>query len=170
MHTTKNWPTGKAPVTRTVVAGIAAGAVFNAVGFLTFVVIGSGLDNRHGPLLDPALQSSKMIAVWTTLEPLPLFRTQPATIFLLYVLFGIAYASLYRSVARAWPDGFLPRTWRLALAVWALSCLFFELLGPFNLLGEPLGLVVLELSFWAVMAFVAAGVIVTIVERANLKR
>ena len=151
----------KATLGRTVIAGTIAGIVFNVVGFLTFVLIGSGLD-RNGPLLDPGLQSPKMIAVWTTIEPLPLFQTRPATMLLLYVLFGVTYAILFRSVAPAWPPGFVQRTGRLTLIIWALSCLFFELFGPFNLLGEPLGLVALELAFWAVMAVAAAAVIVTV--------
>ena len=56
-----------------------------------------------------------MIAVWTSIEPLPLFKTQP-----------------------------------------------FELLGPFNLLGEPLSLVALELPYWAAMAAAAAAVVVAV--------
>jgi hypothetical protein len=59
---------------------------------------------------------------------------------------------------------------RLALTIWALSCLFFEFLGPFNLLREPIGLVALELAFWAVMAIAAAAVIVTILGHANTRQ
>jgi hypothetical protein len=151
-----------ATLVRTVTAGALAGVVFNAVGFVTFVLLGSGLDNRSGPLFDPDLQSDKMIAVWTSIEPLPLFKTQPGTIFALYVLFGIGYAVLYRSVGWAWPSGFWRRAPRLALTIWWLSCVFFELLGPFNLLGEPLSLVALELAFWAAMAAAAAAVVVAV--------
>jgi hypothetical protein len=43
-----------------------------------------------------------------------------------------------------------------------LSYLFFEFVGPFNLLGEPLALVALELSFWALAALAEAFVIVWI--------
>lgn len=155
----------KPTIVRTVIAGIVAGAAFNVVGFLTFVLLGSGLDHGSGPLFDPDLQSAKVIAVWTTIEPLPLFQTQPGTMLALYMLFGTIYAVLYRSVAQAWPNGFGQRTVRLALTIWALSCLFFELLGPFNLLGEPLLLVALELAFWAAMATAAATVIVGILQR-----
>jgi len=70
---------------------------------------------------------------------------------------------------RAWPAGFVQRTGRLTLTIWALSCLFFEILGPFNLLGEPFGLLALELGFWAVMALAAAAVIVAILEHSAKK-
>lgn len=154
-------------VSRTALAGIAGGVAFGVVGILTFVLIGSGLDHRSGPLFDPSLQSPKVIAVWTQIEPLPLFQTKPHVMLLGYVLFGIGHAFLFRSVAKAWPKGLTPRIWRLAVVIWSLSCLFFEFLGPFNLLGEPLGLVALELGFWAVMALVESTVIVFLLERAG---
>ena len=45
----------------------AAGwAAFNAAMFLTFQLIGFGMDG-HGVLLNPATQSAKLIAVWTKL-------------------------------------------------------------------------------------------------------
>ena len=50
--------------------------------------------------------------------------------------------------------------WSLAAVIWGLSCAFFELLGPVNLLGEPLGLVAVELGFWAVAAIAEAIVLV----------
>jgi hypothetical protein len=154
----------RAPLRRTVLAGILAGVTFNVAGFLTFVLIGTGLDN-DGVLLDPHVQSGKMIAVWTTLRPLPKFQTQPGTILGIYLLTGIGYALLFRSVAAAWSRGFLPRTLRLATTMWALTCGFFELIGPFNLLDEPLALVGLECLFWAVMSIPTAAVIVAVIDR-----
>jgi hypothetical protein len=137
----------------TLVAGVAGGATFWVATFVTFVLIGSR------PLFDPAVQSPKLIAVWTELEPLPLFATAPHVVLLEYVLFGVGYAVLLRSVAAAWPASVWARTWRLAAVIWGLSCAFFELLGPVNLLGEPLGLVMLELVFWAAAALAEAAVV-----------
>jgi hypothetical protein len=149
----------KPSFSRTLVAGLAGGAAFSVVGFLTFVLIGSG------PLFDPDIQSPKLIAVWTQMEPLPLFVTAPYAMLLGYLLFGIGHAFLLRSVAAAWPEGIAPRTWRLAVVIWGLSCLFFEFLGPFNLLGEPLSLVALELSFWAAAALADSAVVVSILRQ-----
>ena len=44
---------------------------------LTFRMLGFGW-NGDGILLDPTIQSAKLIAVWTQLDPLPLIVTQPA--------------------------------------------------------------------------------------------
>ena len=44
------------------------------------------------------------------------------------------------------PDSWSPIHVR-TLAVWWLACVLFELLGPVNLLCEPLALVALELAF-----------------------
>ena len=93
---------------------------------------------------------------------MPLFVTAPHVMLLGYVLFGVGHAVLFRSVAAAWPEGAAPRAWRLAVVIWSLSCVFFEFLGPFNLLGEPLGLVALELGFWAAAALAEATVVVAI--------
>lgn len=158
----------KPSIFRTLVAGLAGGATFCIATFLTFVLIGSGLDHRSGPLFDPASQSPKLIAVWTQIEPLPLFVTDPQVVLLGYVLFGIGHAFLFRSVAAAWPEGITPRTWRLTMVIWSLSCVFFEFLGPFNLLGEPLGLVALELGFWAVAALAESTAVVSILRHRRL--
>ncbi|MGH2456544.1 MAG: hypothetical protein ACRDHD_09855, partial [Candidatus Limnocylindria bacterium] len=135
----------KPSLTRTLFAGLVGGFAFWVVTFLTFVLVGSGLDQASGPLVDPRYQSPKLIAVWSELEPLPLFATAPHLILAGYVGFGIVHALVFRSVQAAWPAGRVARTWRLALVIWMLSCLFFELFGPLNLLAEPLPLVALEL-------------------------
>lgn len=158
----------KPTIPRTLIAGVAGGVSFGFTTFLTFVLIGSGLDHG-GPLFDPSLQSAKVIAVWTQMEPLPLFVTQPHLMLLGYVAFGVGHALLYRSVAGAWPGHMTARIWRLAVVMWSLSYLFFEFLGPLNLLGEPPGLVALELSFWALAALVEAAVVVVMLERGALR-
>ncbi len=151
---------------RTVAAGVAGGIAFAAGTIGTFVLLGSGLDHR-GLLFDPQLQSAKLIAVWTEMRPLPLFVTAPHLILGAYLLLGVGHALLYRSVAPAWPAAKLSRTWRLGLVIWAFSFVVFEFLGPFNLLGEPLALVAVELVFWAVAAAIEAVVIVVLLGATN---
>lgn len=156
----------KLSITKTIGAGVAAGLAFWMVTFVTFVLIGSGLDQTSGPLVDPRLQSSKLLAVWTQLEPLPLFATAPHLILAMYVAFAVGHAFLLRSVQAAWPSARWGQAWRLALVIWVLSCAFFEFLGPLNLLGEPLPLVALELVFWAAAALVEAVVLVGLLSAA----
>jgi len=137
---------------RTLLAGAAGGMAMNLAMLLTFRMIGFGGNGRRGILLNPSLQSPKLIAVWTTLEPLPLVVTNPLPIIVGIVLFGIAHAYLYRGLAPAWPAGMLPRAARLGGLVFVLSFLFWEFFTPFNQFGEPLTLIGLELIFWAIIA------------------
>src|SRR5262245_33985390 len=108
-------------ISKTVLGGVAGGAVFCVGTFVTFVLIGSGLDRRSGPLVDPSKQSPKLMAVFTAIEPLPLFETAPFLIMLAYVVFGVGHAFLFRSVRAAWPPAKVARMWRLALLTWSLS-------------------------------------------------
>jgi hypothetical protein len=65
---------------RTLFAGVTGGMAMNIAMLFTFRTIGFGWNGRRGILLNPSLQSPKLIAVWTTLEPLPLVVTNPLPI------------------------------------------------------------------------------------------
>ena len=52
---------------RTLLAGVAGGFAMNVAMMLTFRLIGFGIDG-DGILLDPRVQSSKLIAVWTEID------------------------------------------------------------------------------------------------------
>jgi hypothetical protein len=133
-------------------ATAAAGwAAFNAAMFLTFRLIGFGVDG-HGVLLNPQTQSAKLIAVWTKLEPLPLVVAKPHIIILGLYAFAFMQAVTYRLLSPAWPVGIRQRALRLAALRFGLTFLFWEFFTPFNQLGEPLLLIAVELSFWTVVA------------------
>jgi hypothetical protein len=55
---------------KTIIAGAAGGFAMNIAMLLTFRFIGFGV-NADGFLLKPSMQSAKLIAVWTNVEPLP---------------------------------------------------------------------------------------------------
>ncbi len=59
----------------------------NLVMLLTFRVIGFGW-NGDGILLSSSIQSQKLVAVWTTLEPLPLIVANPVPIVLGLIVLG----------------------------------------------------------------------------------
>lgn len=149
---------------RTLLAGAAGGLVMNLVMFLTFRLIGFGL-KADGFLLNPAIQSRKLIAVWTEIEPLPLVVTRPAPIILGLVLFGILHAFLYRWISPAWPAGMVRRALSFGLIVFLLSFFFWEFFTPFNQFGEPVWLIAIELTFWAVIAWAEAFTIAALMER-----
>lgn len=146
---------------RTIIAGLAGGMVVNAVMLLTFRLIGFGW-NGGGILLDPLVQSRKLIDVWTRIEPLPLVVAAPAPIIIGLMLFGIGHAFIYKWLSPAWPPGVSARTLRMAGLVFFLSFLFWEFFTPFNQFGEPLHLIGLELIFWAMIA-VAEGFAISLV-------
>lgn len=146
-------------------AAAAAGWIaFNAAMFLTFRLIGFGMDG-HGVLLNPKTQSAKLIAVWTTLEPLPLVVAKPHVIILGLYAFAFMQAVAYRLLSPAWPGGIRQRALRLAALRFGLTFLFWEFFTPFNQLGEPLPLIAAELSFWAVVALAESFAIATTAER-----
>jgi hypothetical protein len=154
----------KYSTTKTLVAGIAGGFVLNLVMLLTFRVLGFGW-NADGILLNPALQSSKLIAVWTKLEPLPLVVAAPAPIILGLILFGIGHAFVYRWLAPSWSPGIRARAWRMSVLIFFFSFLFWEFFTPFNQFGEPLPLIGLELIFWATIAIAESFTIAAVMER-----
>jgi hypothetical protein len=137
----------------------------NVAMLLTFRTIGFGWDAK-GILLTSPIQSPKLVAVWTTLEPLPLVVNTPAPIILGLLLFGVGHAFLYRWVSAAWPRGVRPRALRFAGIIFFMTFLFWEFFTPFNQFGEPLPLIAIELCFWAVIALAEAFAIAAVVERA----
>jgi MFS superfamily sulfate permease-like transporter len=149
---------------RTLVAGITGGIAMNIAMVLTFRLIGFGI-HADGFLLDPSIQSRKLIAVWTEMEPIPLVVTRPVPIILGIIFFGIVHAYFYRWISPAWPPGILRRALSFALLVFLLTFVFWEFFTPFNQFGEPLGLIAIELCFWAVIALVDGLIIAAIMER-----
>jgi hypothetical protein len=118
---------------------------------LTFRLLGFGWEGG-GVLLNPALQSPKLIAVWTQLEPLPLVVAQPAPIIIGLFCFALGHAYIYRWLSPGWPEGIAARGLRLGGLVFFLSFLFWEFFTPYNQFGEPALLMGLQLLFWAVIA------------------
>lgn len=149
---------------RTVLAGIAGGMAMNMTMLLTFRLLGFGWTG-NGILLNPDIQSEKLIAVWTKMEPLPLVVADPAPIIAGILFFGVIHAFIYRWLSAAWPAGVLPRGIRMASLLFLLVFLFWEFFTPFNQFGEPLPLIGLELIFWALIAIADGLAIAVIMER-----
>jgi len=149
---------------RTFIAGVAGGTTMNLVMLLTFRALGFGW-NGGGILLTSTIQSQKLIAVWTKLEPLPLVIANPLPIVVGLVLFGIGHAFIYRRLSVRWPTGIMHRTLRLAGLLFFMVFVFWEFFTPFNQFGEPLPLIALELFFWALIAIAEAIAIVVVIER-----
>ena len=159
----------KISIIRTLLAGLVGGMALNLVMLLTFRLLGFGW-NGGGILLDPSIQSPKLIAVWTQIEPLPLVVSQPVPIILGLVLFSIGHAFIFRWLSPAWPSRIYARAWRMAALVFFLSFLFWEFFTPFNQFGEPALLIGLELLFWATIAIVEGFAIAAVFEWNTLEK
>ena len=146
---------------RTIMAGIAGGLSMNVVMLLTFRLLGFGW-NGGGILLESPAQSKKLIAVWTEIEPIPLVVNEPAPIIIGLMLFGVIHAYLFRWLSVAWPNGIVNRGLRFAGLVFVMTFLFWEFFTPFNMFGEPLHLIALELVFWGLIAL-ADGLSIAVV-------
>lgn len=158
----------KASHVKTLLAGMAGGVAMNLMMLLTFRFIGFGA-HGEGILLDPEIQSRKLIVVWTVLEPLPLVVYNPLPILLGITGFGIIHAYLYRWVSPAWPAGTLRRGFHFAVLVFLMTFAFWEFFTPYNQFGEPLLLIGLELLFWAFIALADGFAIATIMERGRIR-
>jgi len=148
---------------RVVSAGLAGGLVFCISNFLTFGLLGGSRIGQTGLLFNPATQSAKVIAVWKTIEPLPVLTQAPYIILLGWFVFSLYYAFLYRSVMAAWPKKLFSRFWRLTLIVW-VTTFFFEFMGPFNLLHEHLQVQWIEFVFWLISSAAFSFVITRIIK------
>ncbi len=151
---------------RTIVAGLAGGLAMNLAMLFTFRMIGFGW-NGGGILLNPTVQSHKLIAVWTSLEPLPLVVANPPPIIAGLMLFGVGHAFIYKWISVAWPPGIIPRALRLAGLLFFMTFLFWEFFTPFNQFGEPLALMGLEMCFWMLIAAAEAFAIASVIEIGN---
>lgn len=144
-------------------AGLTGGVALNVVMLLTFRLLGFGW-NGGGILLDPSIQSPKLIAVWTQIEPLPLVVSNPGPILGGLMIFGLIHGFMYRWLSRAWPPGIRARALRFAVLVFVLSYVFWEFFTPFNQFGEPPRLLALELGFWVTIALTEGFVIALVIE------
>jgi hypothetical protein len=149
--------------TRTVIAGVAGGLAINVAMLLTFRLLGFGW-NGAGILLDPSIQSPKLIAIWTQIEPLPLVVSNPGPIVGGLMLFGLIHGFMYRWLSPAWPIGITARALRFAVLIFILAYVFWEFFTPFNQFGEPVRLLLLELGFWITIALAEAFAIAFVME------
>ena len=93
---------------------------------------------------------------------MPLVVNRPAPIIIGIIFFGIIHAYIYRWLAPAWPAGIIKKGLLFAGLVFVMTFLFWEFFTPFNLFGEPLKLIILELIFWALIAL-ADGLTIAII-------
>lgn len=127
--------------TRGILGGIVGFLIAGAVSFPLLELVGPAT------VYNEELQSPKLTAVWSDeLGPEPRMISDPVSFGLAMAALGAAQGFVFVLVAPALTGGVVRRGLTYGLIVWLLSMLSFELLGPFNLLLEPLPLVGVELA------------------------
>ena len=148
------------PVTTRWIRAPIGGAVgFTTAAFIGFVVLFA----LAAPLLfDPAIQSAKFIAVWQTLQPLPLLVTNPLLFLGGTAIIGVGHGLVFAGIVRGLPEPILKRGFVFGLVVWALLFIFLVYFTPFNLLGAPLVLASMVIASFFFVAQVE-GLIISLV-------
>ena len=90
-------------------------------------------------------QSSKLVAVWTQIEPVPQVTSLIPALIITPAIFSFFFAVLYDSI-----PGHSKKKKGIAYAIilWGTIAVFFELFTPLGLFGEPLNLLAYELGLW----------------------
>jgi hypothetical protein len=90
-------------------------------------------------------QSSKLVGVWKSIEPVPSFGSLAPALIITPAVYSFVFALLYDSIPgkRRITKGI-----SYGVILWSLVAVFFELFTPSGLFGEPVHLLAYELSLW----------------------
>ena len=142
--------------TKAIVAGILGGMAASLVVLILSRLIGF---EYWGILTNPEYQSPKLLKVWTEIEPIPLAVNNPGIITLGFVILSILHAFVFAIIRQGIPGEGLKKGIIFGLIIWLFSYVFFEFFTPWNMFGEPLYLVGLELLFWIGVAL-SEGIVI----------
>jgi hypothetical protein len=127
---------------------IIAGGVAGALAWF------SGITVIFGPvqaiLADPAQQSAKFLAAFAE-PPLPRMAEGPEVLLAGLFVVALIHASVYAWLEGKLAGNVLGRGLAFGLVAWALMGPWFEFYLPWNVMREPLPLVLLELFCWLVV-------------------
>jgi len=104
-------------------------------------------------------QSPKLVAVWTTLEPIPSETSLTPALIITPAIFSFIFAVLYDSIPG---NSRLKKGFAYGLILWGTIAVFFELFTPLGLFGEPLHLLAYELFLWFV-GLVTVSIILSLI-------
>lgn len=132
------------------------GAIAGAVALLAASAVSGGLffGIGRGILFDNPSQSDKVIAVLFEMEPLPLMFTNGLLYLAIAAAIGVFHGLVFVYIEPSLPATRVRRGIAFGAIVWALMALYFEFHVPFNMFGEPVHLVAVELLFWIVVVLV----------------
>jgi hypothetical protein len=129
------------------ISGAIAFVIANIISNLLFFQIGKPV------LFNPDLQSEKLIAILFEIKPLPLMFTNKSLYLAIAAVIGIIHGLVFTYIEPSLPKNQIKRGAAFAAILWALMVLYFEFHAPFNMFGEPISLVLLELLFWVIVVW-----------------
>src|SRR6056297_1185567 len=147
---------------RWIMAGIAGSIgiyIANLVSQVLFFQLGDEI------LFHSDQQSDKLIAVMTQIEPLPLMETDPAVYMTISLFIGALHGGIFAYIRDSLPENTIRGGLAYGGILWVLMALYFEFHAPFNMFGEPLPLLGLELFFWVIVVSVEGVLISTLYDR-----
>ncbi|MEQ8308185.1 MAG: hypothetical protein RIA09_16750 [Hoeflea sp.] len=141
---------------RAALGGAVAIIVANIVSNILFFQLGRPI------LFENEAQSAKVIAVLFEMEPLPLMFTNGPLYMAIAAVIGIIHGLVFYWIEPSLPRGIVARGLAFGAILWALMALYFEFHTPFNMFGEPVALVAVELVFWIAVVAVQ-GLVLSII-------
>lgn len=128
---------------RICLCGIAAAVAWWAGLLLVF-------GQAQSILADPERQSAKFLAAFTQ-PPLPRMAEGPQVLAAGLLIVGLIHACVYAWLHSRLPGKVVRRGSAFGVIAWALMVPWFEFYLPWNVMREPLGLVMLEALCWLVV-------------------
>ncbi|ELZ88508.1 transmembrane protein [Haloferax elongans ATCC BAA-1513] len=147
---------------RWVTAGIAGSIGITAANLVSqalFFQLGNEI------LFHSEQQSDKLIAVMTQMEPLPVMETNPGVYMTISLFIGAFHGGIFAYIRDSLPENTIKSGLAYGGILWVLMALYFEFHAPFNMFGEPLPLLGLELVFWVIVVSVEGVIISTLYDR-----
>lgn len=125
-----------------------------AAGIAAAIVWWAGLLLVFGPaqslLADPERQSAKFLAAFTE-SPLPRVAQRPELLAVGLLLIGVVYAGCYAWLEPKLRGSAIRRGAGFGILAWALLIPWFEFYLPWNVMHEPVLLVLLEVLCWLIV-------------------
>lgn len=118
------------------------------IGIMIFFI----LSGAQGILANPEYQSEKFIQVFSTVPPPPRAVENPYFIWIGMFVIGLFPACVFLYLNRLLSGAWWQRGLKYGLIHWALITPWFEFYLPYNVMHEPLPLVLLETFLWLLVA------------------
>lgn len=131
-------------IIRIPVAGIVAAVVW----FLGLQLV---FGPAQGILANPEFQSRKFLEVFTSLEPLPKYAIEPMVFYAGFLVVGLTFSIAYHLIHRLLPGHTSRKGFRFGLLAWLLMIPWFEFYLPWNVMHEPIMLVLFEMILWLIV-------------------